>query len=116
VVRRCVLSRNLINQEVLAPLGSQRHKQKYVGNLDKDPKHLPCPDLNGLTTDVAAKCGNNFGNMRSEIATHYVTIHNTPIHDIISTAPQLSISQKAQGTLPEDGNVKPKHVGATIHI
>jgi hypothetical protein len=31
------------------------------------------------------------------------------------TAPQLSISQKALGTLPDDGNVLPKHVGATIH-
>jgi hypothetical protein len=27
----------------------------------------------------------------------------------------LSISQKALGTLPVDGNVMPKHVGATIH-
>jgi hypothetical protein len=36
------------------------------------------------------------------------------IHNILSTAPQLSISQKALGTLPEDGNVIPKHVGATI--
>jgi hypothetical protein len=27
----------------------------------------------------------------------------------------VSISQKALGTLPEDGNVMPKHVGATIH-
>jgi hypothetical protein len=27
----------------------------------------------------------------------------------------LSISQKALGTLPEDGNVMSKHVGATIH-
>jgi hypothetical protein len=35
--------------------------------------------------------------------------------DLRSTAPQLSISQKAIGTLPEDGNVMPKHVGATIH-
>jgi hypothetical protein len=26
----------------------------------------------------------------------------------------LSISQKTLGTLPEDGNVMPKHVGATI--
>jgi hypothetical protein len=26
----------------------------------------------------------------------------------------LSISHKALGTLPEDGNVMPKHVGATI--
>jgi hypothetical protein len=26
-----------------------------------------------------------------------------------------SISQKAQGTLLEDGNVMPKHVGYTIH-
>jgi hypothetical protein len=42
----------------------------------------------------------------SEIATH---------HNILSTAPQLSISQKALGTLPEDGNVKPKHVGGTIY-
>jgi hypothetical protein len=27
---------------------------------------------------------------------------------------QLSTSEKALGTLPEDGNVMPKHVGATI--
>ena len=46
---------------------------------------------------------------------HYVTKHNTPIHNILSTAPQLSISQKALGTLSEDDNVMPKHVGATIH-
>jgi hypothetical protein len=31
------------------------------------------------------------------------------------TAPQLSISQKALGMLPEDGNIMPKHVGDTIH-
>jgi hypothetical protein len=52
---------------------------------------------------------------RFEIATHYVTKHNTPIHNILSTAPQLSISQKTLATIPEDGNVMPKHVGATIH-
>jgi hypothetical protein len=46
---------------------------------------------------------------------HHVTRHNTPIHNILSTAPQLSISQKALGTLPEDGKVMPKHLGATIH-
>jgi TRAP-type uncharacterized transport system substrate-binding protein len=33
---------------------------------------------------------------------------------VLSTATQLSISQKALETLPEDGNVMPKHVGATI--
>jgi hypothetical protein len=49
------------------------------------------------------------------IATHYVTEHNTPIHNILSNAPQLNISQKALGTLTEDGNVMPKHVGPTIH-
>jgi hypothetical protein len=27
----------------------------------------------------------------------------------------MSISQKALGTLPEDGNVMPKHEGAAIH-
>jgi hypothetical protein len=47
--------------------------------------------------------------------THHVTRHNTPIHNIISTAPQLSDSQKALGTLPEDGNVMPKRVGYGIH-
>jgi hypothetical protein len=46
---------------------------------------------------------------------HHVTRHNTPIHNILLTAPQLSISQKALGTLPKDGNLMPKHVGATIH-
>jgi hypothetical protein len=45
---------------------------------------------------------------------YHVTRHNTPIHNILSTAPQLIISQKALKTLPEDGNVIPKNVGA-IH-
>jgi hypothetical protein len=54
--------------------------------------------------------------VRGEIRpTHHLTRHNTPTHNILSTAPQLSISQKALGTLPEDGNVMPKYVGATIH-
>jgi hypothetical protein len=53
--------------------------------------------------------------IHSEIAMHHVTRHNMPIHNILLTAPQLSISQKALGMLPEDGNVMPKHVGATIH-
>jgi hypothetical protein len=46
---------------------------------------------------------------------HHVTRHNTSIHNILSNASQLSISQKALGTLPEDGSVMPKHVGATIY-
>jgi hypothetical protein len=49
------------------------------------------------------------------VCVHHVTRHNTPIHNILPTAPQLSISQKALGTLPEDGNVMPKHVGDIIH-
>jgi hypothetical protein len=51
----------------------------------------------------------------SGITTHHVTRHNIPIHNILSTAPELSISQKALETLPDDGNLMPKHVGATIH-
>jgi hypothetical protein len=54
---------------------------------------------------------NHYSCLVREISTH----HGTPIHNILSTAPQLSISQKALGTLPEDGNVMPKHVGCTIH-
>jgi hypothetical protein len=46
---------------------------------------------------------------------HHVTRHNTSIHNILSTAPQLSISQNALGTLPEDGNIMPKYVGDTMH-
>jgi hypothetical protein len=49
------------------------------------------------------------------VRAHHVTRYNTPIHNILSTAPQLSISQTALGPLPEDGNVMPKHVGATTH-
>jgi hypothetical protein len=48
--------------------------------------------------------------------TNRVTRHNTTIHNILSTAPQLSISQKALETLPEDGNVMPKHVRDTTII
>src|SRR5215471_1787438 len=48
------------------------------------------------------------------LTAHHVTRHNTPIHNILSTASQLSISQKALGTLPEDGSVMPKHVGAYL--
>jgi hypothetical protein len=57
---------------------------------------------------VAPTC---FGVVRGA---HHVTIHNTPIHNILSTAPQLSISNKALGTLPDDVNVMTKNVGATI--
>ena len=46
---------------------------------------------------------------------HHVTRNNTHVHNILSTASQLSISQKALETLPEDGNVMPKHAEATIH-
>jgi hypothetical protein len=49
------------------------------------------------------------------VRAHHVTRHNTPIHTIPSTAHQLSVSQKALGMLPEDGNVMPKHVVATRH-
>jgi hypothetical protein len=48
------------------------------------------------------------------VRTHLATRHNTHIHNILSTAPQLSIFQKALGTLPDDGNVMPKHVGAYL--
>jgi hypothetical protein len=47
---------------------------------------------------------------RDVVRAHHVTKHNY----IVSTAPKLSISHKALGTLPEDGNVMPKDVGATI--
>jgi hypothetical protein len=49
------------------------------------------------------------------LGAHHVTRHNTPIHNILSTAPQLNISQTALGTLPDDDNVMPKYVGATIY-
>jgi hypothetical protein len=45
---------------------------------------------------------------------HHVTTRNTSIHNILSTAPQFIISQKALGTLLEDGNVMPKHLVAII--
>ena len=35
--------------------------------------------------------------------------------DVVHGVSQLSISQKALETLPEDGNVMPKHAEATTH-
>jgi hypothetical protein len=52
---------------------------------------------------------------RSLVRAHHVTRHNTPIHNILLTAPQLSIFQKALGTLSEDGSIMLKSVGATIN-
>jgi hypothetical protein len=52
---------------------------------------------------------------RDVVRKHHVTRHNTPIHNILSTAPQLGIYQKTLETLPKDGNAMLKHVGATIH-
>jgi hypothetical protein len=49
------------------------------------------------------------------VSSDVVPRHNTPIHSILSNVPQFIISQKALGTLAEDGNVIPKHVEATIH-
>jgi hypothetical protein len=61
--------------------------------------------------------GRNDGILSSDVVrtAHIVTRHNKPIHNILSTALQLSVSHKALGTLPEESNVMPKHVGATIH-
>jgi hypothetical protein len=42
------------------------------------------------------------------ILDRHATSHITPTNNILSTAPQLSIFQKALETLPEDGNVMPK--------
>jgi hypothetical protein len=48
------------------------------------------------------------------VCKHHVTTHNTLIHNILSNAPQLNMSQKAIGALPENSKGMPKHVGATI--
>jgi hypothetical protein len=48
------------------------------------------------------------------VSSDMVHVHHVTRENILSTAPQLSTSQKALGKLPEDGNVM-KHVGGTIH-
>jgi hypothetical protein len=62
---------------------------------------------------VAPTCDVMRGDLRSPRTTSLDTTR--PIHNILSTDPQLSISQKALGTLHEGGNVMLKHVGAIIH-
>jgi hypothetical protein len=42
------------------------------------------------------------------------SLDNTLTHNILSTSPQLRISQQALGTLPEDGIVMSKHLVDTI--
>jgi hypothetical protein len=46
---------------------------------------------------------------------HYIAIFRDRSSGLLRDA-HLSISQRALGTLPEDGNVMPNHVGATKHI
>jgi hypothetical protein len=82
----------------------------YVSALHCHPQEtfLVPSERSSIEEQLIEYCG-------CEIATHPITRHNTPVHNILLTAPQLIISQKALGTLPDDGNVMPKHVGATIH-
>jgi hypothetical protein len=51
---------------------------------------------------------------KNRVRAHHVTRHYTPVHNILSTAPKLSISQKTLRTLLEDRNVMSKQIGATI--
>jgi hypothetical protein len=53
---------------------------------------------------------------KNRVRALHVTRHYTPAHNILSTAPQLSISQKTLGTLPVVGNVMTKQIGATYII
>jgi hypothetical protein len=68
-----------------------------------------------LYREIIAVCAQNRTKRINTLCEHHATGDDTPIHDILSTAPQLSICKKALGTLPENGNVITKHVGATIH-
>jgi hypothetical protein len=86
----------------LVSLSDVRIGRLYPGNIPGTHSFQRLSRPQGHS--VAGKC-----------AIQDATRHNPPIHNILSTAPQLSIFQKALGTLPEDGNVVPKHVGATIH-
>jgi hypothetical protein len=52
---------------------------------------------------------------RDVLRAHHVSRHNTPIHNFLSNAPQLNVSQKALGTLLQDGILMPKFLVATIH-
>jgi hypothetical protein len=45
---------------------------------------------------------------------HYIAIFSERSYCLLRDL-QLIISQKALGTLPDDDNVLPKHVGATIY-
>jgi hypothetical protein len=49
------------------------------------------------------------------VRAHHVTRNNTRIPNPLSIVPQLNNSQKSLGTHPEDDNIMPKHVGATIY-
>jgi hypothetical protein len=74
------------------------------------------PTCFGITWPSSGSVSSAFFEMRDVVReTHHVTGHNTTIHNILSTAPQMSISKKALEALPKDGNVMPKHVGDTIH-
>src|SRR5215475_10297777 len=100
------LTLNLLTTTIVAPPSNASKWQVGFNSafkgMHEKPTNIPIIHSVVVSSDVVRSA-------------HHVTRHNTPIHNILSTAPQLSISQKALGTLPEDGNVMPKHIGATIH-
>jgi hypothetical protein len=53
---------------------------------------------------------------RCSIEEQSIEYCGSPIHNILSTAPELSISQKALETFLEDGIIMPKHVGLSYII
>jgi hypothetical protein len=114
---KCVMSENDLQQ--IATHHDTRHYTPIHNILSAAPQWSIYRKVLGKLSEesnVMPKHVGARGAWRSQNAMHHVTIHDTPIHNNLSTAPQLNFCHKALRTLPEDGNVMPKHAEVTIRI
>src|SRR5215510_4612629 len=88
-----ILTLNLLTTTILAPPSNASKWQMGFNSAFKGMHEKP------TNTPIIHSLLIMYGS--TYMFRHYITRHNTPIHNILSTAPQLSISQKALGTLPE---------------
>jgi hypothetical protein len=102
---------------IIRPLEAGRRDRYAVLKFRKNTKNLGSGTFQISETSNESKWNIRFQyfDFLNLVRTHHAIRHNTPIHNILSTTPQLSISQEALRNLPEDGNVMPNHVGATTH-
>jgi hypothetical protein len=93
----------------------RKTKNEMAGDVSTDLRKMGINEWSDTARDREAWRRSVRGAKAPGCSAIEVRVVSSGAVQILSTAPQLSISQKALETLPKDGNVMPKHVGSTTH-